>query len=80
MIKRLLHSFSNNSYPLFLTLLTLAMLGVIETLHPYFFLQDDNRTLFFPLFVDNFKTVLSGEFPLFNFLMRFICLTILLPA
>lgn len=67
MIKRLLHSLSNNSYPLFLTLLTLAMLGVIETRHPYFFLQDDNRTLAFPLFVDNFKTVLSGEFPLFNF-------------
>lgn len=67
MIKRLLHIFSNNSYPLFLTLLTLAMLGVIELRHPYFFLQDDNRTLFFPLFVDNFRTVLGGEFPLFNF-------------
>lgn len=59
--------FVNNRYPLLLIVLTLAMLGVVEAKYPYFFLQDDNRVLFFPLFVDNFKAVASGEFPLFNF-------------
>lgn len=61
------YKFLNNRYPLLLITLTLFMFGVIEARHPYFFLQDDNRVLFFPLFVDNFRAVASGEFPLFNF-------------
>lgn len=50
-----------------LSVLTLAMLAVIEIRHPYFFLQDDNRALYFPFFVHNFRALLGGEFSFYNF-------------
>jgi len=50
-----------------LTLLTLIMLAAMESRHPYFFLQDDNRTYHLPYYVHNLKALLGGELPLFNF-------------
>jgi len=54
-------------YELSLALLVLAMLAVMEARHPYFFLQDDNRTYHLPYYVHNLKALLGGELPLFNF-------------
>ncbi len=53
--------------PLLLTLLTLGMLLVMEAAHPYFFLQDDNRTYHLPYHLHNLRALLGGELPLFNF-------------
>lgn len=66
-MSRLANIFLNHRYPFLLLVLTLAMLGMIEARHPYFFLQDDNRVLFLPLFVNNFRALAGGEFPLYNF-------------
>lgn len=54
-------------YELFLALLTLGMLTVMEISHPYFFLQDDNRTYHLPYHLHNLRALLGGELPLFNF-------------
>lgn len=40
---------------------------VLELKHPFYFLSDDNRTLYLPIFVHNFRALLNGELPLFNF-------------
>ena len=40
---------------------------IFEIWHPYFFLQDDNRDYFLPEYVANFRALLQGEIPLFNF-------------
>jgi hypothetical protein len=54
-------------FPLLLTLLTIAMLAGMEASHPYFFLQDDNRTYHLPYHLHNLRALLDGELPLFNF-------------
>ena len=54
-------------YEFSLALLTLVMLAVMERSHPYFFLQDDNRTFHLPYYVHNLKALLAGELPFFNF-------------
>jgi len=54
-------------YELFLCLLTLVTLSLMELGHPYFFLQDDNRTFHLPYYVHNLRAIAEGEFPLFNF-------------
>lgn len=54
-------------YELMLSLLTLAMLALMEQSHPYFFLQDDNRTYHLPYYVHNLKALARGELPFFNF-------------
>jgi len=54
-------------FPFLLVLLTLFMLAVMEVRHPYFFLQDDNRTYHLPYHLHNLRALLNGEFPLFNF-------------
>lgn len=61
------NTLSNYKYPIILVVLTLLTISAIELSHPYFFLQDDNRVLYLPFYVHNFKALLSGEFPLFNF-------------
>ena len=58
---------SSRSFPLLLTLVILAMLGVLEFRHPYFFFQDDNRGQNLPYYVHNIRALLGGELPLFNF-------------
>jgi len=58
---------SSRSIPLFLALVTLAMLCALEVRHPYFFLQDDNRDQNLPYYVHNVRALLGGELPLFNF-------------
>jgi hypothetical protein len=54
-------------FPAMLVVLTLFMVVVIEITHPYFFLQDDNRVLYLPFYVHNFRALLGGEFPFYNF-------------
>lgn len=54
-------------YEFLLALLTLVMLAVMEARHPYYFLQDDNRTFHLPYYVHNLKALAGGELPLFNF-------------
>jgi hypothetical protein len=48
-------------------LLTLLMVAMMEFSHPFFFLQDDNRTLYLPFYAHNLRAILNGEFPLYNF-------------
>lgn len=58
---------SSSSAPLVLCLTVLVMFGIIETVHPYFFFQDDNRSQNLPYFVHNLRALSGGEFPFFNF-------------
>lgn len=60
-------SFSKYWGPILLTLTTLIFFLVLELKHPYYFLQDDNRDYNLPYFVHNYRSILNGEFPLFNF-------------
>ncbi|MBT0666561.1 hypothetical protein KI809_19805 [Geobacter pelophilus] len=54
-------------YPVALLLLTLVAFFSIEISHPYYFMQDDNRVLYLPIYLHNLRSVLSGEFPFYNF-------------
>src|SRR6185369_12322261 len=54
-------------YPAMLVALTLFMVICMEISHPFFFLQDDNRTLYLPFYLHNFRSLLEGEFPFYNF-------------
>jgi hypothetical protein len=40
---------------------------ILEKIHPFYFLSDDNRVFYLPLFTHNFRAVSGGELPLFNF-------------
>jgi hypothetical protein len=60
-------SISNYRSPAMLVALTLLMVVLIEVSHPFFFLQDDNRTLYLPFYVHNLRAILGGEFPFYNF-------------
>lgn len=44
-----------------------ACLLVLEVVRPYYFLQDDNRDDFLPLFVHNLRALRGGRLALFNF-------------
>ncbi len=57
----------NFLYPLGLVFLVLMVLLFIESKHPYFFLQDDNRDSYLPYFIHNYRSLLSGELALYNF-------------
>ncbi len=63
-IKRKLIS---NKYHVSLVALILLMVAFIESRQPFFFLQDDNRSLYLPFYVHNMRALLGGEFPLYNF-------------
>lgn len=63
----MLKAFSNYKYPALLFLLTIVTFIFIEISHPYYFMQDDNRVLYLPIYLHNLRSVLSGEFPFFNF-------------
>ncbi|MFC1898068.1 hypothetical protein ACFLYJ_00690 [Candidatus Cloacimonadota bacterium] len=39
---------------------------ILEKIHPYYFLSDDNRTFYLPLFAHNLRALTNGELPLFN--------------
>ena len=55
-------------HPLLLVSGLSLFLLLLEWAHPYFFLpEDDNRHFFLPLFVHNYRSILSGELPLYNF-------------
>lgn len=44
-----------------------AVLLPMEWRWPYYFLQDDNRDYFLPYLVHNWRSLLEGQFPLYNF-------------
>ena len=45
----------------------LACFALLEWHHPYWFLQDDNRTFFLPNFLHNLQAATSGNLALYNF-------------
>jgi hypothetical protein len=55
------------AFPALLVVLVITVLAAIEISHPYFFCQDDNRTLYLPMYVHNLRSVLGGELPFYNF-------------
>jgi hypothetical protein len=54
-------------HQLSLALLTMGMAAVIEWRHNYYFLKTDNLDQNLPYYIHNLRSLLSGEFPLFNF-------------
>jgi hypothetical protein len=60
-------SHTTGRYLALLVSLTLLLTLLIEIRHPFYFLQDDNRTLYLPFYVHNLRALIGGEFPFFNF-------------
>lgn len=56
-----------HSYPIVLSIIIVLTMIIIEMKHPFYFLQDDNRDYFLPIYVANLRALIHGEFPLFNF-------------
>ena len=54
-------------YPIVLSIIIMSTMMIVEMKHPYYFLQDDNRDYFLPIYVANLRAVIHGEIPLFNF-------------
>lgn len=54
-------------WQIMLCLVTVMLLGAVEIVHPFYFLQDDSRVQFLPYYVHNLRSLLAGEFPQFNF-------------
>ena len=48
-------------------LIVVALFAVLEAAHPYYFLQDDNRDIFLPLFVHNYRAASDGQLAQYNF-------------
>ena len=40
---------------------------ILESKHPFYFLSDDNRTFYLPMFIHNFRALTNGELAFFNF-------------
>lgn len=57
----------NYRYQIILAITIVFICIVIELKYNYFFLQDDNRDYFLPLYIANLRALLGGEIPLFNF-------------
>ncbi len=53
--------------PIFLSLLVLCMATIMEISHPFYFLKADNLDQNLSYYVHNARSLMSGEFPLFNF-------------
>jgi hypothetical protein len=49
------------------TAVCLFLIGLLELRLPYYFLQDDGLEYFLPSYVHNWRSLLSGNFPLYNF-------------
>ena len=54
-------------YPLLLVVVLAVFFLCLEYRYPYYFLQDDNRNFFMPLFVHSYRSLCEGELPFFNF-------------
>jgi hypothetical protein len=54
-------------YPIALSFIIVLTMTIIELKHPYYFLQDDNRDYYLPVYVANLRAFIHGEIPLFNF-------------
>lgn len=50
-----------------LVLLIMAFIALIELKYPYYFLQDDNRDYYLPMFVHSYRSLLKGEIAQYNF-------------
>lgn len=61
------YTFRKLIYPVSLVITLLLFFLSLELKYPYFFLHDDNRTYWLPSFVYNYRSILEGEFPLYNF-------------
>jgi hypothetical protein len=61
------HFLKKYTYPLIYLLLISLFLLCLELKYPYYFFQDDNRGLHFPLLIHNLRAMMSGEIPLYNF-------------
>jgi len=48
-------------------LIIAAFFAVAETVRPYYFFQDDNRDIFLPFYVHNYRAALDGQLAQFNF-------------
>lgn len=46
---------------------TLLLLAILELRHPFYFLQDDGLEYFLPSYAANWRSVLSGHLPLYDF-------------
>ena len=66
MKKTLKQIIANWDIPLLIIALIVFFM-IIELKHPFYFLSDDNRTYFLPMFVHNYRALIQGEIPLFNF-------------
>lgn len=47
--------------------LALTLFAVLEAVHPYCFLQDDNRDIFLPFYVHDYRAAADGQLALYNF-------------
>lgn len=54
-------------YPFLIVLVLTLVFFLMEWKYPYYFLQDDSRSYFFPLFIHDYRSLLNGEIPLYNF-------------
>ena len=60
--------FLHRAYYILSIIATLSLFFLLlEHKYPYYFLQDDNRHYFLPLFVHDYRSLLNGEIPFFNF-------------
>jgi len=50
-----------------LILLIITFVALIELKHPYYFMQDDNRDYYLPMFVHSYRSLLNGEIAQYNF-------------
>ena len=47
--------------------LVLLFFAAVESVRPYYFFQDDNRDIFVPLYVHNYRAAADGQLAQFNF-------------
>ncbi len=47
--------------------IAIAFFAIVEMIRPYYFLQDDNRQIFLPLYSHNYRAALDGQLSQFNF-------------
>lgn len=56
-----------NRYYFFAAIIVCFLFLLIELKYPYYFLQDDNRDFFLPVYVHTYRSLINGEFALYNF-------------
>lgn len=46
--------------------IVIAFVAIAETVRPYYFLQDDNRDIFLPFYLHNYRAALDGQLAQYN--------------